>query len=317
MKKEWNFGIDFGVLTNRVTGSLDVYKRKADNLLMTSVKVPSPANIHSSSTLNIGSITSSGLELTLNTIPIVRKDFQWRSTVTLSKVFSNKLEDFSYSSADYLEFGGIGGYGSLGNAVRLYKGSNIGDFYGKRFAGFNESGEWLFYNKEGEKVTADLIYDDDKTVIGNGQPKWYLSWTNNFQYKNFDLSFMFKGRFGYDVLNRMNMFYNNLTTLQAGYNVLNSAINEGVSATYQYSDYYLEKGNYIRLDNITLGYNFKNKNEKWPSFRVYVSATDLFTITGYKGLNPEMDDTGMAPSMEACGRTPVTRSVSVGLNVNF
>ena len=122
---------------------------------------------------------------------------------------------------------------------------------------------------------------------------------------NFDLSFMFKGRFGYDVLNRMNMFYNNLTTLQAGYNVLNSAINEGVSATYQYSDYYLEKGNYIRLDNITLGYSFKNKNEKWPSFRVY------------KGLNPEMDDTGMAPSMEACGRTPVTRSVSVGLNVNF
>lgn len=241
MKKEWNFGVDFGVLTNRITGSLDVYKRKADNLLMTSVKVPSPANIHSSSTLNIGSITSSGLELTLNAIPIVRKDFQWKSTVALSKVFSNKLEEFSYSSADFLEFGGIGGYGSLGNAVRLYKGSNIGDFYGKRFAGFDESGEWLFYNKEGEKVSADQIYDDDKTVIGNGQPKWYLSWTNNFQYKNFDLSFMFKGRFGYDVLNRMNMFYNNLTTLQSGYNVLNSAIDEGVNATYQYSDYYLER----------------------------------------------------------------------------
>ena len=91
MKKEWNFGVDFGVLTNRITGSLDVYKRKADNLLMTSVKVPSPANIHSSSTLNIGSITSSGLELTLNAIPIVRKDFQWKSTVALSKVFSNSL----------------------------------------------------------------------------------------------------------------------------------------------------------------------------------------------------------------------------------
>ena len=127
------------------------------------------------------------------------------------------------------------------------------------------------------------------------------------------------------MLNRMNMFYNNLTTLQSGYNVLNSAIDEGVNATYQYSDYYLEKGNYIRLDNITLGYNFRNKNEKWPSFRVYVSATELIltkysktvTITGYKGLNPEMDDTGMAPSMESCGRTPVTRSVSVGLNVNF
>ena len=87
MKKEWNFGVDFGVLTNRITGSLDVYKRKADNLLMTSVKVPSPANIHSSSTLNIGSITSSGLELTLNAIPIVRKDFQWKSTVACLKSF--------------------------------------------------------------------------------------------------------------------------------------------------------------------------------------------------------------------------------------
>ena len=316
-KKEWNFGVDFGVLSNRITGALDIYKRTADDLLMTGVTVPSPANIHSTSTLNIGSISSSGLELTLNAVPIAKKDFQWRTTVAMSKVFSNKLNEFSYSTADYLEFGSIGGYGALGNAVRLYAGDEIGNFYGKKFAGFDDDGEWLFYNKEGEAVYASEMDDSDKQVIGNGQPKWYLSWTNNFTYKNFDLSFMFKGRFGYDVLNRLNMFYNNMTTLQAGYNVLNSTFEDGVNASYQYSDYYLEKGNYIRLDNITLGYNFKNKNPKWPSFRVYVSATDLFTITGYDGLNPEMDDTGMAPSMESCGRTPVTRSVSVGLNVKF
>lgn len=316
-KKEWNFGVDFGVLENRITGALDVYKRTADDLLMTGVTVPSPANIHSTSTLNIGSISSSGLELTLNAVPIVKKDFQWRTTVTMSKVFSNKLNEFSYSTADYLEFGSIGGYGAMGNAVRLYAGDEIGNFYGKKFAGFDEDGEWLFYNKEGEAVHASEMDDSDRQVIGNGQPKWYLSWTNNFTYKNFDLSFMFKGRFGYDILNRLNMFYTNYTTLQAGYNVLNSTFEDGVNASYQYSDYYLEKGNYIRLDNITLGYNFRNKNPKWPSFRVYVSATDLFTITGYDGLNPEMDDTGMSPSMESCGRTPVTRSVSVGLNVKF
>lgn len=316
-KKEWNFGVDFGVLDNRITGALDVYKRTADDLLMTGVTVPSPSYIHSTSTVNIGSISSSGLELTLNAVPIAKKDFQWRTTVTLSKIFSNKLNEFSYSTADYLEFGDIGGYGALGNAVRLYAGSEIGNFYGKRFAGFDESGEWLFYNKEGEAVPASEIYDDDLTVIGNGQPKWYLAWTNTFNYKNFDLSFMLKGRFGYDILNRLKMFYSNMTTLQAGYNVLNSTFEDGVNASYQYSDYYLEKGNYLRLDNITLGYNFRNKNVKWPSFRVYVTATDLFTITGYDGLNPEMDDTGMSPSMESCGRTPVTRSVSVGLNVKF
>lgn len=316
-KKEWNFGVDFGVLQNRVTGAIDVYKRKADDLLMKDVTVTIPSNIHSSSTVNLGTITSSGLELTLNVIPIVKKDFQWRSTITMSKIFSNKLEDISYSSADYKEFGGIGGYGALGNAVRLYPGSNIGDFYGKRFAGFDEKGEWLFYNKENEKVAASEIYDDDKCVIGNGQPKWYLGWTNYFTYKNFDLSFMFKGRFGYDILNRLDMFYNNKTSLESGYNVRKNVLNDGVDASYQYSDYYLEKGNYLRLDNITVGYNFKSPSEKWPSFRVYVTGTDLFTITGYKGLSPEMDDTGMAPSMEDCNRYPITRSVTVGLNVKF
>lgn len=86
-KKEWNFGVDFGVLDNRITGALDVYKRTADDLLMTGVTVPSPSYIHSTSTVNIGSISSSGLELTLNAVPIAKKDFQWRTTVTLSKIF--------------------------------------------------------------------------------------------------------------------------------------------------------------------------------------------------------------------------------------
>ena len=316
-KHEWNFGIDFGVLKNRLTGALDVYKRTAKDLLMTGVTVPTPANIYSSSTMNMGTISSSGLELTLNAIPIDKKGFRWNTTAILSKVFSNKLEEFSYTSSDYLEFGSIGGYGALGNAVRLYEGSEIGNFYGRRFAGFDSEGNWLFYNKEGEAVSDSEISDDDKTVIGNGQPKWYLSWTNSFEYKNFDLSFMFKGRFGFDVLNRMNMFYNNLTTLESGYNVLNTAFTEGVNAAYQYSDYFLEKGNYIRLDNITIGYNFKPKRANMPSFRVYATATDLFTITGYSGLNPEMDDTGLSPSMESTDRSPITRSFTVGLNVKF
>lgn len=316
-KKEWNFGVDFGVLNNRLTGALDVYKRTADDLLMSGVTVPTPANIHSSSTLNIGSITSSGLEMTLNAIPVVKKDFQWRTIFTLSKIFTNKLNEFSYSTADYLEFGGIGGYGALGDAVRLYRNSEVGNFYGKRFAGFDENGEWLFYNSEGEKVGAGKITEKDKTVIGNGQPKWYLAWTNNFTYKNFDLSFMLKGRFGYDILNRQKMFYNNLKTLQSGYNVIKGTIENGVNASYQYSDYYLEKGNYLRLDNITIGYNFRNSRPNMPSFRVYATATDLFTITGYDGMNPEMDDTGLSPSMESCDRSPITRSITIGLNVKF
>lgn len=317
-KKEWNVGLDFGVLKNRITGSIDVYKRKADDLLMTGVTAPIPSNIHSSYTTNIGSISSSGVELTLNAVPVSSKDFRWDLTLTASKILSNKLEKFSSNAADYYSTGGIGGYGALGDAVRLYEGSEIGNFYGKRFAGFDADGEWLFYNKAGEAVSGNEINDGDLTVIGNGAPKWHLGLTNTLRYKNFDVTIGFIGKFQFDVLNRQKMAYGNLKTLRAGYNVLKSALTDGIDASYQYSDYYLEKGDYLKLDNLTIGYTLpKDLIPFVSSARFYVAGRDLFFITGYSGETPELDDTGLSPSMAPYARTPLTRSFTVGCNIKF
>lgn len=315
-KKEWNIGIDFGIAGNRIKGAIDLYKREADDLLLQNVLAPQPSNIHGSYTTNIGSLSSDGIELTLNATAISTKDLNWNVAFTGSKIFTNKLKKFSANSADYYSTGGIGGYGALGDAVRLYEGDEIGNFWGKRFAGFDADGDWLFYNKDGEAVSANKITDADKTVIGNGAPKWRLGLVNTVFYKNFDFTVGFIGKFGFDILNRQKMAYENVETLRSGYNVLKTVFTDGVDASYQYSDYYLENGNYVKLDNLTVGYTLP-KIPYISSARVYVTARDLFYITSYSGESPELDDTGLSPSMAPYVSSPVTRSFSIGCNIQF
>ena len=316
-KREWNLGIDFGVLNNRITGAIDLYKRKTKDLLMQGVKVPIPSNTHSSITKNLGEINSSGLEITLNAIPISTKDINWNVGLVLTKTLTNKFENFSDNLADYYSTGKIGDIGALGDAVRYYDGYSIGTFYGKRFAGFDESGEWLFYNKKGEAVLGKDIDQSDWTKIGNGAPKWNLGFNNTVQYKNFDLTIGFIGKFKFDILNRQKMLYGNMSSLNSGYNVLKSAITDGVNTSLQYSDYYLEKGDYLKLDNLTIGYTLKNTIPYVNSARFYFTARDLFYITSYDGQTPEVNDTGLAPGMDEYGRSPSTRSFTVGCNISF
>ncbi len=318
-KKEWNVGVDFGFIQNRLGGSIDLFKRTTSDLLE-SYSTQLPPFIQDNIYTNVGEVSSKGLEITLNTVPVSIRNFTWRSDATFS-TNSNKLVRFSNDvyKIEYKEYGNIGGYGALGNAIRTYEGDNIGNFYGKRFAGFTEEGKWLFYKKDGSKVSAAEIGQEDLAVIGNGVPKFYASWSNYFNYKDFDFSLGFRGKFGFDILNVMEIAYGNKISLPT--NVLNSAIttHNELNDTYQYSDYYIEKGNFVKLDNITAGYTFRKRAElKYiPQFRVYVTARDLLTITSYKGVNPEVNDTGLAPGMGSRDPYPTTTSVTVGVNVQF
>nr|WP_320037550.1 TonB-dependent receptor [uncultured Bacteroides sp.] len=318
-KKELNFGIDFGFLNNRIGGTIDIFNRKTSNLLEW-YNTQQPPFIFNDIYTNVGEVSSKGIEVTLNTIPVITKDFMWKANFTASHT-NNVLESFSNQlyTVDYKEYGDIGGYGALGNSIRTYAGDKIGNFYGKRFAGFSETGEWLFYNKSGEKVHADAIGDGDMAVIGNGVPKFYLSMSNYLKYKDFDLSVSFRGKFGFDVLNTGEIAYGNKITLPTNVLVSATTTHAALNDTYQYSDYYLEKGDFVKLDNLTIGYNFKNKSgdKRIPQFRIYFTARDLFTITGYKGLNPEVNDTGLAPGLDSRDRYPITRSYTIGLNVQF
>lgn len=325
-KAELNVGVDYGFFRGRLTGSVDVFTRKTSDVLETFTSQLPPFvtdNIYA----NVGTLKSNGFEITINSINVDMKDFRWTTDVAFSTARTT-LDKFSNNvfKAAYKEYGGIGGFGALGNAIRTYEGGKLGEFYGKRFAGFTEDGKWQFYKKDGTKAPADqLNRETDFSVIGNAIPKYYLSLTNSFKYKNWDLRLFMRGRMGYQVLNTMEMFYGNRQQLPN--NVLHSAFTKHAALKdgYQYSDYYIENGGYMKLDEVTLGYNVPFKGNKYiHNMRIYFTGGNLATITGYSGNDPDfIKDTGLNPGIDALnnsdGRTPYmsTRSFMFGLNVGF
>ena len=318
-KQELNIGIDFGLLNNRLSGSIDVYSRKTTDLLY-SYNTQLPPYIQPTLFTNVGTISNKGLELTLDIIPVQAKDFNWNIDVTASTQ-QNKMVSFSNDifKVSFIESAPIGGFGALGNAIRTFEGNNIGDFYGKRFAGFDANGKWLFYKADGHtKVPIGQVNDADKTVIGNGVPKYYYAINNSFTYKNLSLRVFFRGRSGYQILNTLALSYGNRTYLPG--NVLRSAFTKyaQLNDTYQYSDYYLEPGGFLKLDNLTLGYKINVKTAYIRSLYVYANGANLATITKYTGNDPDfVNDTGLGPSVDARGPYPSTRQFTLGLNVGF
>ena len=322
-KRETNIGLDYGLLSNRLTGSIDLFKRTTKDLLDT-YRSPQPPYVQSSIYANVGSISSKGIELALSYAAIKTPEFTWNMDVTASTI-KNTLDSYSNDEFKvlYKTFGGIGGAGDLGDAITTYEGGPIGEFWGKRFAGFTDDGKWLFFNRNGEAVPNDQInYSKDKSLtdlapIGNAIPKYYASWGNQFVYKGFDLNIFLRGKFGYKILNTNALSYGNKTW--SG-NLLRDAFTKysQINDTYMYSDYYLENGSNVKIDEITLGYNFNLKTKWAKNLRVYATGQNLATITGYSGNDPDfVQDTGLGPGIDNRAAYPSTRSFLVGLNVGF
>jgi TonB-linked SusC/RagA family outer membrane protein len=330
-KRETNIGIDFTVLNNKLTGSIDLYKRVTKDLLDTYTS-PQPPFVQSSIYTNVGTISAKGIELTLSYAAIKKRDFTWRIDFAGSTT-DNKLDSYSNDEyrRDMKEFGSIGGFGALGNAFRTYEGRNIGEFWGKRFAGFTPDGKWQFYTKDGAIVsnaninTSPFRDQTDLAVIGNAIPKYYLSLTNNFTYKNFDLRIFLRSKLDFDVLNTTAISYGNKNG--ATTNLLNSAFDKynEIKDTYMYTDYYLEKGDFLKIDEITLGYTFKLNSKSFRNLRIYATGQNLVTFTAYTGNDPDyIQDVGMG--QEINGRSlgidtrspyPATRQFLFGVNFGF
>ncbi|TDQ08815.1 SusC/RagA family TonB-linked outer membrane protein [Pedobacter metabolipauper] len=322
-KRELNIGLDFTMFNSRLTGALDVFKRTTKDLLDT-YTTPQPPYIRAEIYTNVGQISSKGIELALSYQALKGKEFTWSMDVTASTL-SNKLDSYSNSqfTREFIEFGDIGGAGALGSAIVTYEGGALGEFWGKRFAGFDAEGKWLFYNRNGEAVSNAQINPSrnrnttDLVPIGNGIPKYYASWTNSFSYKNFDLRIFLRGKFGYDILNTSAIAYGNKTWTG---NLLKSAFTKysAINDTYMYSDYYLESGSHLKIDEVTLGYSFKLKTQFVRNLRAYVSGQNLATISGYSGNDPDfIQDTGLGPGIDGRGPYPTTRSFVFGVNVGF
>jgi len=316
-KQELNVGVDFGLWNRRVTGSIDVFNRNTKNLLY-EYTAQQPPYVRDKIMTNVGTMRSRGVEFQISGTAIQNKDFNWGVDLTASTL-SNKLTKLSSDvfKVNWITYYGLPSPGNLGDAFRLLEGGSPGDFFGKRFAGFTDDGKWLFYKKDGTTGRATELSDDDHAVIGNGMPKFQMTLNNRFTYKNFDLTILLRGKFGFDILNLKEMYFGNQKWLPN--NMLKTAVTKHsqINDDPQYSDYYIEKGDFVKLDNVTLGYTFKLKTAYIRNLRLYVSGRNLLTISGYSGVDPELTDSGFEAGVDKRDYYPRTTSLSFGLNVGF
>lgn len=324
-KQEYNFGIDYSLFNNRVYGSLDYYSRQIKDLLY-QFNVPSPPYLYSSMMLNAGELSNRGFEMLVNVNAIQKDTFKWRSGITLS-TNKNKLSNLSNDKFNVtVPFfdAGYTGEPIQTSTHRVEVGRAVGDFFVWKTVGVDDDGKWLVENKEGETISLANAGPDDRQYYGNGIPDFNLGWNNSFMYKNVDLSFSFRGAFGHQILNMTRMYYEN--PINKAYNVLKTAYDPVYGKTLNndlvYVSHYIEDGDYLKLDNLTIGYTFPQQLIKGVSaLRVYASGLNLLTITNYKGLDPEATsfsgDFTFAPGIEHRDRYPTTRTFTAGLNVSF
>jgi TonB-linked SusC/RagA family outer membrane protein len=316
--KDTNIGVDF-TLWNRLTGSLDIYDRQSVDLLYP-YTAPQPPFIHSSITVNVGTIANRGVELMLNYDMFKRGSaLQWNTGVIWSTGVTRltKLSSDVFTMA-YLELGARGGLGASDYFFRVEEGQKIGQYYGYEATGLDDYGSILVLNANDEIVPIAEAAPEDRRYLGNGTPKHYLSWTNNFKYKNFDLSFLFSGAFGHVIYNEQ----------KAGPGMPGSADNV---LTIAYTDnfalknsggkvtsYFLEKGDYFKLENATLGYNFRFTNRKWvDNLRLYLTARNIYTITGYSGNDPALvRKDGLEPGRDG-GLSAQYMGLTFGVTLRF
>jgi hypothetical protein len=232
-----------------------------------------------------------------------------------------------YETANEQDQGGLGEPISI-STHRMEVGKELGHFYGLKSVGVSENGLWLVENVETgeiEELNDNMLTNDKyRQYLGNGLPKVYMGWSNNFSYKNWDLSMQFTGQFGFKILNEPRAYYENNSI---AFNRLESVKKAPYGGQYTLSSaqkqtfvsYYLENGDFVKLSNITLGYNVPLKENKYvKNVRAYLSADNIFCITGYDGMDPEMSNSSAtAPSIDWRDKYPTTRSVTFGVNVTF
>lgn len=305
-----DIGLDFGFLDNRIRGSIDWYYKKTKDLLLT-VAVPSPSLI-TTQLANVGAVRNTGIELELGFDIMRTKDFSWDATLNFASN-KNKLTSLSNSkwSGDEVLWAPCNGQGLSGQYSQLIMvGESLGTFYGKKFIGLDENGMEMYAN------------DGKSQIIGCAQPDFTCGITTNLRYKNWSLSLNFRGSQGNDVYNNTANNFMYLNSLP-GRNVLAAAVNSGISVNQAktYSSQFIEDGSFFRLDNLTLGYDFKLPCLKITNARAYFTAQNLFCITGYDGLDPEVNTDTQGKGGSILGvdylSYPRSRTFIFGVNVTF
>lgn len=314
-----NIGVDFSILKGKVTGSVDVYDKKTTDMIfnynVNPVLVPVGSIV-----ANGGTMSNKGIEVSLSTTPVKTANFSWTTNLNLAH---NKNEIVKLTSPFFVGGDSIrrvqpDGGGQTGSTLQIFKeGKPLGQFFTLKYAGKNADGVSQYYDKNGALTTTPLN-GVDYHYAGSAQPKLLVGWANNFQYKKFDLSIFFRGVFGNKIFNATRADLFRPSTAMTN-NILVDAGNEAPNDlnSYKYSDRFIEDGSYVRLDNMTLGYNFGKVGRYINSVRIYQTVNNVFVITKYKGIDPEVEQGGTAPGVDSNNFYPKTRTYMFGVNVIF
>lgn len=315
----FNVGLDFLLFNNRLSGTIEWYDKRTKDMLYT-YRVPTPPFLHSEMMANVGDMKNTGIELALSLDAIKTSDFKWNTSVTAAhnKNEITSLSDDVYTTSRIL-VGDAWVRGGSGRTTHVVEeGYPVGQFYGPEFIRIDEDGKYVFRDSDGNETNA--VTAEDYTYIGSAQPDLTFGWSNLFRYKRWDMSFFLRGTFGNKVLNMGRMTYGHPGYL-IGANALNDPLIHQLKVVPEYSSLYVEDASHIRLDNASIGYTFKTENLNWlENARVYATGQNLFLITKYKGLDPEVDENrnnGLAPGVEDREYYPKARTYSVGITLTF
>lgn len=314
-----NLGLDFTVLNGKLSGYVEVYDKKTTGMIypydVNVVMVPAGRI-----TANGGEMSNKGIEVSLTATPVKTSEFSWTTNLNMShnKNTIEKLKNSMFVGGDSVRITQPDGGGQTGSTLQILKeGKPIGQFFSLEYAGKNSSGVSQYVAKDGSLTTNPGI-GTDYHYLGSPQPKVLLGWTNDFKYKNFDLNIFIRGVFGNKIFNatRADLFRPSTANTS---NILVDAGNESPTDmnVYKYSSRFIENGSYVRLDNATLGYNFKNLGKSVRNLRLYVSGSNLLIITKYTGVDPEVEQGGIAPGVDSNNFYPKTRTVLFGVKATF
>ncbi len=329
---ETDVGLDFSLFDHRLAGTVDAYRRNTHDMLYTYYTQPTPG-LYFPTLANGGRMRNDGIEAELTWDVVRRSGFRWRTGVNGSHN-SNEVVSLlpsRYDHADCFDSGYTGGPMQWATH-RTCAGGPIGNFYGFRVTGVTADGYWIVVDSTGNQVSGPYSTLADASVLGNGIPKYNLAWNNTVTWGRWDLRATMRGAFAFQILNFDRMFDENASQLWLGDRQLRSAfqpafgeqmLNEPLALT----SYYVENGDYWKIDDVTLGYTLEAAGipglaKVTTSARIYVTGHNLWTMTGYKGMDPEVPLTSGAGAVFAAGddprdKYPTTRSFTLGLNMTF
>lgn len=321
-----NIGLDFAFLKGRLNGTVEVYHKKTKDLIW-SYPVSTTQYIYGWMDANVGEMTNKGIEFTLNAVPVRTKNFMWSTTLNLShnKNTVDKMQNETFHTTNLTQGDPmVAGVSADGWTQRIMEGEPIGTFYTYQYAGIvNGRSEYYVLDENGNRTgeTTNNPSLKDRSITGCAQPKLNAGWNNTLTYKNWSLNAFITGVFGNDVYNSARAHYTAAQMFSDGKNVLKEFLSNpvGDASGSLPSDRYIEKGSYVRLQTLSLSYTFRNCFNDWiQDLTLYGTANNLFTITGYKGLDPEVNMGGIDPGIDyRWSRYPHTRTFMVGVKINF